>query len=152
MSRWEFDNDTRLFCGKHLSSWESPKFINLREKAFQWLYNKRAWVIHCWEPCGEALCGCLWRLTLVPAHVFHLHIHTMACLGSKCLDILPSPLQKKKKSRNDRSMPTAATKTNSKNQNNSQSSRRRRILSLTKATLRAVSCTKTFFYHRDAGL
>lgn len=58
------------------------------------------------------------------------------------------------KNQNGHFMPTVATKQQIKNQNNSPSSLWRRIgaVSLTMATLRPSSHTKTFFYYRDVVL
>lgn len=41
---------------------------------------------------------------LCPTYVVHLHSHTIACLGTKCLNTLPSPFLKIIE------MPTVATK------------------------------------------
>lgn len=61
------------------------------------------------------LCLCL--------HSLHLHSHTVACLGSKCLFTLPvSPSSRKKKNLNCHFMPTEATKWQIKNRNYSPSS------------------------------
>lgn len=83
------------FWSVRINSNETHKFPRFRGRSER-PFNSFATRVHDpyfdYKYAERAPCSRWWRISLVSAYVLHLHSHTIACLGSKCLNTLPSPL------------------------------------------------------------